>query len=165
MIKGKNFLSHVFPDDITGHLVTFIFLTSDDPCEAVVYCIHILIFFSFLCSVRFFQEEKPSNNKNFNLIFCFQVTDIMLQEKLYPGWARPVRNWWKKGWNRIVLFWIVVVITSFVVIFVIATDYIQWDKLNRDFMPTNELSRAFLASFILVMDLLIVMQVIISLLP
>jgi len=83
----------------------------------------------------------------------------MLQEKLYPGWARPIRNWWKKGWNRIILFWFVVFITSFAVIFVIATDYIQWDKLNRDFMPTNELSRAFLASFILVMDLLIVMQV------
>ena len=52
-----------------------------------------------------------------------------------------------------------VVVSSFVVIFVIATDYIQWDKLNRDFLPTNELSRAFLASFILVMDIMIVMQV------
>ena len=83
----------------------------------------------------------------------------MLQEKLYPGWARPIRRWWQRGWNRIILFWIVVVTSSFVVIFVIATDYIQWDKLNRDFLPTNELSRAFLASFILVMDLMIVMQV------
>ena len=83
----------------------------------------------------------------------------MLQEKLYPGWARPVRRWWQRGYNRIILFWIVVFISSFVVIFVIATDYIQWDKLNRDFLPTNELSRAFLASFILVMDLMIVMQV------
>ncbi|XP_060605837.1 transmembrane protein 117-like isoform X2 [Ruditapes philippinarum] len=89
---------------------------------------------------------------------AWMVTDIMLQEKLYPGWARPVRTWWKRGWNRIILFWIVVLVTSFVVIFVIATDYIQWDKLNRDFLPTNEVSRAFLASFILVMDLLIVMQ-------
>ncbi|KAL4225408.1 hypothetical protein ACF0H5_016098 [Mactra antiquata] len=89
---------------------------------------------------------------------AWMVTDIMLQEKLYPGWARPVRNWWKRGYNRIILFWIIVFITSFVVIFVIATDYIQWDKLNRDFLPTNEVSRAFLASFILVMDLLIVMQ-------
>ncbi|XP_053384334.1 transmembrane protein 117-like isoform X2 [Mercenaria mercenaria] len=89
---------------------------------------------------------------------AWMVTDIMLQEKLYPGWARPVRTWWKRGWNRIILFWIVVAITSFVVIFVIATDYIQWDKLNRDFLPTNEVSRAFLASFILVMDFLIVMQ-------
>lgn len=89
---------------------------------------------------------------------AWMVTDIMLQEKLYPGWARPVRKWWKAGYHRIILFWIVVVVTSFVVIFVIATDYINWDKLNHDFLPTNELSRAFLASFILVMDFLIVMQ-------
>lgn len=41
----------------------------------------------------------------------------------------------------------------------ISTDYVNWDRLNRDFVATNELSRAFLASFILVMDLLIVMQV------
>ena len=83
----------------------------------------------------------------------------MLQEKLYPGWARPVRQWWRSGYHRIVLFWVVTALTSFAVVFVIATDYINWDKLNRDFLPTNELSRAFLASFILVMDLLIVMQV------
>ncbi|XP_052798505.1 transmembrane protein 117-like isoform X2 [Mya arenaria] len=89
---------------------------------------------------------------------AWMVTDIMLQEKLYPGWARPVRKWWRAGFHRIILFWIIVVITSFIVIFVIATDYIQWDLLNRDFMPTNEVARAFLASFILVMDLLIVMQ-------
>lgn len=41
----------------------------------------------------------------------------------------------------------------------ISTDYVNWDRLNRDFVATNELSRAFLGSFILVMDLLIVMQV------
>ena len=41
----------------------------------------------------------------------------------------------------------------------ISTDYVNWDRLNRNFVATNELSRAFLASFILVMDLLIVMQV------
>lgn len=41
----------------------------------------------------------------------------------------------------------------------IISDFVNWDTLNRDFVSTNELSRAFLASFILVMDLLIVMQV------
>lgn len=41
----------------------------------------------------------------------------------------------------------------------ISTDYVNWDRLNRDFVATNELSRAFLTSFILVMDLLVVMQV------
>ena len=83
----------------------------------------------------------------------------MLQEKLYPHWAKGVRTWWNTGWNRVILFWIIVVITSFVVVVVIATDWISWDTLNRDFAPSNELMRAFLASFILVMDLLIVMQV------
>ncbi|XP_060082891.1 transmembrane protein 117-like [Ylistrum balloti] len=89
---------------------------------------------------------------------AWMVTDMMLQEKLYPGWAKPVRTWWNHRYNRIILFWVVTLVTSFIVIFVIATDYIQWEKLNRGFLPTNELSRAFLASFILVMDILIVCQ-------
>ena len=85
----------------------------------------------------------------------------MLQEKLYPHWAKLPRKWWNGngGWNRIILFWVMVVAASTVVISVISTDVISWDRLNRDFMPTNEVSRSFLASFILVMDLLIVMQV------
>ncbi|KTF94277.1 hypothetical protein cypCar_00041445, partial [Cyprinus carpio] len=41
---------------------------------------------------------------------------------------------------------------------VISTDWISWDNLNRGFLPSDEVSRAFLASFILVFDLLIVMQ-------
>ena len=94
-------------------------------------------------------------------IYLLQVTDVMLQEKLYPHWAKLPRKWWNgnKGWNRIVLFWVMVVTMSTLVISVISTDVISWDRLNRDFMPTNEVSRSFLASFILVMDLLIVMQV------
>ena len=88
-----------------------------------------------------------------------QVTDIMLQEKLYPGFARPFRRWWNRGWNRIILFWTICLTTSGVVIMVISTDWINWDSLNRDFVASNEISRSFLASFILVMDLLIVMQV------
>ncbi|RLW06507.1 hypothetical protein DV515_00004445 [Chloebia gouldiae] len=50
-----------------------------------------------------------------------------------------------------------------VVVLVITTDWISWDKLNRGFLPSDEVSRAFLASFILVFDLLIVMQVQMSL--
>ena len=49
---------------------------------------------------------------------------------------------------------------TIVVTTAISTDYVNWDRLNRDFVASNELSRAFLASFILVMDLMIVMQVI-----
>lgn len=56
--------------------------------------------------------------------------------------------------SRTVLF----TLTS-VVVLVITTDWISWDKLNRGFLPSDEVSRAFLASFILVFDLLIVMQV------
>lgn len=41
----------------------------------------------------------------------------------------------------------------------ISTDYVNWDRVNRDFVASSELARAFLASFILVMDLMIVMQV------
>ncbi|KAG7277236.1 hypothetical protein CRUP_015284 [Coryphaenoides rupestris] len=48
-------------------------------------------------------------------------------------------------------------LTSLVVL-VISTDWISWDNLNRGFLPSDEVSRAFLASFILVFDLLIVMQ-------
>ena len=84
---------------------------------------------------------------------------MMLQEKLYPKWAVPVKRWWNRRYNRIILFWVVTSIASFIVVFVIATDYIQWDKLNRDFLHSNEVSRAFLAAFILVMDIFIVVQV------
>ncbi|XP_041366549.1 transmembrane protein 117-like [Gigantopelta aegis] len=89
---------------------------------------------------------------------AWMVTDMMLQEKLYPGWAVRVRQWWNRRYHRIILFWVVTLVTSFVVIFTISTDYISWDKLNHDFLPTNELSRSFLASFILVFDIMIVMQ-------
>lgn len=53
---------------------------------------------------------------------------------------------------------VLLTLTSAVVL-VITTDWISWDKLNRGFLPSDEVSRAFLASFILVFDLLIVMQV------
>ena len=56
-------------------------------------------------------------------------------------------------------FWFISFSMSAVVATAITTDYLNWDEISRDFMPTNELSRAFLASFILVMDLFIVMQV------
>ena len=56
-------------------------------------------------------------------------------------------------------FWFVLVSMTIVVSTAISTDYVNWDKVNRDFVASNELARAFLASFILVMDLMIVMQV------
>lgn len=83
----------------------------------------------------------------------------MLQERFYPGWAPSVRAWWNRGKNRIILFWLMALLATIIVVIVITTDWIRWDYFNASFLATNEVSRAFLASFILVMDLLIVMQV------
>jgi len=82
----------------------------------------------------------------------------MLQERFYPEWARGARRWWNRKYNRIILFWCMALAATVIVIMVISTDWIKWDSINASFLATNELSRSFLASFILVMDLLIVMQ-------
>lgn len=84
---------------------------------------------------------------------------FLIQGVQYAHWAPGIRRFWKKGLNRVYAFWFVFVTMTIVVSTAISTDYVNWDRLNRDFVATNELSRAFLASFILVMDLLIVMQV------
>ncbi len=44
-------------------------------------------------------------------------------------------------------------------IFASISDWIKWDAMTSYFASTNEAARSFLASFILVMDLTIVMQV------
>ncbi|XP_076863276.1 transmembrane protein 117 isoform X2 [Brachyhypopomus gauderio] len=93
-----------------------------------------------------------------DFVTAWMVTDMMLQDSLYPDWGRAARHFWKKGNNRIVLFWTVLIFLTSVVVLVISTDWISWDNLNRGFLPSDEVSRAFLASFILVFDLLIVMQ-------
>lgn len=85
---------------------------------------------------------------------------MMLQDNLYPNWAKPYREFWRShGRLRITIFWTGSVVMTALVVTLIVSDLISWDNLNRDFVATTELSRAFLASFILVMDLLIVMQV------
>ncbi|XP_009707324.1 PREDICTED: transmembrane protein 117-like [Cariama cristata] len=61
------------------------------------------------------------------------------------------------AYQSVLLVTVLFTLTS-VVVLVITTDWISWDKLNRGFLPSDEVSRAFLASFILVFDLLIVMQ-------
>lgn len=81
------------------------------------------------------------------------------QEEQYPNWSPRLRAFWRRGRNRVYAFWFIACAMSVVVATAITTDYVNWDEISRDFMPTNELSRAFLASFILVMDLMIVMQV------
>ncbi|XP_019790143.2 transmembrane protein 117 isoform X7 [Tursiops truncatus] len=93
-----------------------------------------------------------------DFVTAWMVTDMMLQDKPYPDWGKSARAFWKKGNVRIILFWTVLFTLTSVVVLVITTDWISWDKLNRGFLPSDEVSRAFLASFILVFDLLIVMQ-------
>ncbi|XP_034031973.1 transmembrane protein 117 [Thalassophryne amazonica] len=93
-----------------------------------------------------------------DFVTAWMVTDMMLQDQNYPDWGKGARQFWKQGNNRIVLFWTVLISLTSVVVLVISTDWISWDNLNRGFLPSDEVSRAFLASFILVFDLLIVMQ-------
>lgn len=95
------------------------------------------------------------------LLYCsiFLTIQFHLQGVQYTHWAPALRRFWKQGLNRVYAFWFVFVAMTIVVSTAISTDYVNWDKLNRDFVASNELSRAFLASFILVMDLMIVMQV------
>lgn len=93
-----------------------------------------------------------------DFVTAWMVTDMMLQDKLYPNWNVWLRKIWKTGWTRIYLFWIVLIVATAIVASGIISNFIKWDTLNRDFVSTNELSRAFLASSILIMDLLIVMQ-------
>lgn len=61
--------------------------------------------------------------------------------------------------HRVYLFWAFFLILTTLVIVIVCTDIINWDSFNRDMFYTNEVGRAFLASFILVMDFTIVMQV------
>ncbi|XP_076069426.1 transmembrane protein 117-like isoform X2 [Oratosquilla oratoria] len=94
-----------------------------------------------------------------DLITALMVTDMMLQDNLYPHWAAGFRRLWRlSNVPRILIFWIGSIIVTGIVIFLIVSNYISWDELNKGFVETTELSRAFLASFILFMDLLIVMQ-------
>lgn len=79
--------------------------------------------------------------------------------KKYPNWAVAARKWWVVGLRRVIFFWVFSIILSIIVITAISTSFINWDTLNRDMIYTNELGRAWLASFILVMDFTIVMQV------
>ncbi|EDO34251.1 predicted protein, partial [Nematostella vectensis] len=93
-----------------------------------------------------------------DFVTAWMVTDMMLQDKLYPHWNKRLRKWWQAGWNRIVMFWIVLIVATVIVATAITTDYLDWDRYNRWIVSSNELSRAFLAAIILVFDLCIVMQ-------
>ncbi|CAD7672242.1 unnamed protein product [Nyctereutes procyonoides] len=163
-----NFL--IFAEDPVSHSQTeanvivvgncFSFVTNKYPrgvgwriLKVLLWLLAILI--GLIAGKFLFHQRLFVLNK---FLLLLQVTDMMLQDKPYPDWGKSARAFWKKGNVRIILFWTVLFTLTSVVVLVITTDWISWDKLNRGFLPSDEVSRAFLASFILVFDLLIVMQ-------
>lgn len=90
---------------------------------------------------------------------AWMITDMMLQDNLYPWWGKLMRRFWHKHTTtRIVVFWAGAIVIASTVVTIILSDAIVWDSLIGCYFSTTELSRAFLASAILVMDLLIVIQ-------
>ena len=77
-----------------------------------------------------------------DLISALIVTDMMLQDNLYPDWAPRVRKVWRQtSWLRIGTFWFGSILMTSMVIMVIATDWITWDRLNRDFVASTGISK------------------------
>ena len=73
-----------------------------------------------------------------DLISALIVTDMMLQDDLYPGWAPRVRKVWRETYGlRIGVFWLGSILMTSLVITVIGTDWITWDRLNRDFVAST----------------------------
>ncbi|CAG0880340.1 unnamed protein product [Cyprideis torosa] len=94
-----------------------------------------------------------------DLFTAWFVTDMILQDNLYPKWQPSVRHFWRSHNNfRVIIFWFGFCTISIAVVSLIISDYITWDALHRGFIATTEISRAFLASFILFLDLIIIMQ-------
>ena len=85
---------------------------------------------------------------------------MMLQERLYPMWAKKARKMWNSGHKRICVFWIVIVVSTIAVVLAFFIEGFNWDDISgHSVFNTNEVSRGILASFILVLDFTIVMQV------
>lgn len=73
-----------------------------------------------------------------DLITALMVTDVMLQDNLYPEWAPRCRKLWRRSnVPRIMIFWVGSVLATTVVVTLIVSDYISWDKLNRDFIAST----------------------------
>jgi hypothetical protein len=130
--------------------------------QSLIYYLFIiyLLFIYYLFIIQYIQFlNKFIYLPSGDFMTAWMITDIMLQDNLYPEWARHLRSFWHKHSTiRIFVFWSGALVIAALVITLIVTDKISWDHLNKDFVASSELSRAFLASSILVMDLLIVMQ-------
>ena len=73
-----------------------------------------------------------------DLITALIVTDMMLQDNLYPDWATSARKFWRThNYTRICVFWIGSAVITTIVIMFITTDWITWDRINRNFIATT----------------------------
>lgn len=73
-----------------------------------------------------------------DLITALMVTDVMLQDNLYPKWAPKLRELWRRSnFCRILIFWVGSILATSVVLTLIISDWISWDKLNHDFVATT----------------------------
>lgn len=82
-----------------------------------------------------------------------------MQEQHYPEWGSTLRKYWRKNYVRIPIVWVIGVTITSVAITAITVDYISWDNMSMSFNAANELGRAWLSAFIVVLDVLIITQV------
>lgn len=73
-----------------------------------------------------------------DLITALMVTDMMLQDNMYPHWGTKFRRLYRlSNVPRIMIFWCGSIVVATMVIFLIVSDYISWDKLNKGFVETT----------------------------
>lgn len=73
-----------------------------------------------------------------DLVTWLMVTDVMLQDSLYPDWAPALRRLWRKSnIPRILIFWVGSALGSAFVVTLIVGDLISWDTLNQDFVAST----------------------------
>ncbi len=66
------------------------------------------------------------------------VTDMMLQDNLYPEFAPTLRKFWRThSAIRIGIFWSFAALVTAVVVVIIVTDWIHWDTINKDFVSST----------------------------
>ncbi len=95
-----------------------------------------------------------------NFLALFFVFDLMLQSTHpYPRWMADSRMQWQQGSLRIFVFWISFCAGSAAVAFVLAhSDRYSLSLMQATGLSTSELSRSWLASLLLGLQLALVMQ-------
>jgi len=93
-----------------------------------------------------------------HFILTIMVTDTILQDHHYPDWAAKFRKVWQRKYVRICAIWGIVIGVTAAAVTAIAVDFIEWDKMAENLAPADELGRIYLATFIIIFDLLIITQ-------